>query len=228
LLSIIIPVFNEADNLATITERLRALTIGREMIFVDDCSTDGSREILQQMEKEGRAGERFLYHDVNQGKGAALRYGFAEAKGDIIGIQDADLEYNPQELEQLALAVEQGEADVIYGSRFKGNVAESMSDLHYWGNRFVTLTTNILYGTRLTDMETCYKVWKAPIIKKMTIRSCRFEFEPEVTAKTLKAGYKILEKPITFNGRKHGQGKKISWRDGFPAIWALVKYRFID
>jgi glycosyltransferase involved in cell wall biosynthesis len=223
-LTVIIPVYNEKETLRTIVQRVQAVPIEKEIILVDDDSKDGTRDILKQMEVEG---VKVLYHETNMGKGAALRTGFQHASGDFVIVQDADLEYDPQEYPKLLQPILQGEADVVYGSRFSGQ-SRNMMSLHRFGNQFLTFVTNLLYGTSITDMETCYKLFKTPLIKNIKIECNRFNFEPEITAKILKRKLKIVEIPISYSGRKSSEGKKITWRDGFAALWALFKYRFTE
>ena len=223
-LSIIMPVFNEKSTLAEILKKVQALALEKEIIIVDDFSSDGTREIAVQLATRD---VKVVLQKKNQGKGAAIREGIKLASGDYIVIQDADLEYNPQEIPKLLENVTSGKAKVVYGSRFKGkHVFRSLS--HYLGNKMLTLITNILYGTGLTDMETCYKLIPTQFIKNLKLRANRFDFEPEITAKILKSGLKILEVPISYDSRTFAEGKKISWKDGFAAIWALAKYRLVD
>jgi len=220
--SVIIPVYNEKATVLEIVKRVEALPIDKEIIVVDDGSTDGTREVLQALPAE-RA--RVLLHDGNIGKGAAIRTGLAQATGDIITIQDADLEYDPRDLLSLIRPIIEGKADVVYGSRFTGE-RKNMFFWHWVGNRFLTLVTDILYDTTLSDMETCYKMFKAEVIKGIDLKCRRFEFEVEVTAKVLKAGHRIYEVPISYAGREFHEGKKITWKDGITALWYLLKYRF--
>jgi glycosyltransferase involved in cell wall biosynthesis len=223
-LSVIIPVYNEKNTLGEIVRRVEAVPIEKEIILVDDFSTDGSREALQQMEAHGR---RILYHDRNMGKGAALRTGFRHATGDYLVIQDADLEYDPQEYSKLLKPVLEGRADVVFGSRFSGD-RRNMTSLHTLGNLFLTLITNLLYSASITDMETCYKLFPRETVQNIPIHSDRFNFEPEITAKLMKRRLKIIEVPISYAGRNFSDGKKITWRDGISALWTLIKYRFHD
>jgi len=223
-LSVIIPVYNEKNTLEKILDKVLAVPLEKEVILVDDCSKDGSREILKNM---NRSGVVTVFHDVNKGKGAAIRTGLQYVTGDVVVIQDADLEYAPNEYLKLIEPIKSGHADVVYGSRFSGKT-EKMSLAHYLGNKVLTIATNILYGTKLTDMETCYKMVKVPIFKSLKLRANRFDFEPEITAKLLKSGKKIIEIPISYEGRHWTEGKKITWKDGLAALLSIIKYRFID
>ncbi len=227
-LSIIIPVFNERETLREILEQVRAVElegIEKEILAVDDGSTDGSREILAE---EAEAGDlRVFYHDENRGKGTAVRTAIEQATGDIILIQDADLEYDPRDYPKLLQPILEGRVDVVYGSRFLGP-RKAMLFWHMLGNKLLTLTTNVLYNAILSDMETCYKCFRADVIRDIPLRSRRFEFEPEITAKVLKRGHRIFEVPIAYYGREYHEGKKISWRDAPIAFWTLIKYRFVD
>ncbi|MBI3551229.1 MAG: glycosyltransferase family 2 protein [Elusimicrobia bacterium] len=223
-ISIVIPVYNERATIKELLERVRRLALDKEIIVVDDGSKDGSREILKS-EIEGLPGVRVFYQSVNQGKGAALRRGFDEARGDIVMVQDADLELDPEDILRIVAPVVEGRAEVVYGSRFM-NAASRPASLSYWANRFLTSLTNLLYGAVVTDMETCYKCCRAPVLKRFRIESDRFDFEPEITAKLLRLGYAIHEIPVGYHPRTSSQGKKIGWRDGFKAIYTLLKYRF--
>ncbi len=228
-LSIVIPVYDEERTLRQVLEAVRAVDlegIEKEIIVVDDGSSDGSRAIIQAEAERGDITP--LFHAQNQGKGAALSTGFRAATGDIILVQDADLEYDPREYPTLIQPIIEGRAEVVYGSRFLGGPRKTMLFWHMVGNKALTLVTNVLYDTILSDMETCYKVFRAEVIKPITIHSRRFEVEPEVTAKILKRGIRIYEVPISYNGREYHEGKKITWKDGFTALWTLVKYRFVD
>ena len=224
-LSMIVPVFNEIKTVRTLIEQVYNIDMDLEIIAVDDGSTDGSLEVLEELLGEGKI-EKLLIHKANSGKGAAIRTGIQAVTGEAIIIQDADLEYDPREIPGLLKPIEEGRADVVYGSRFTGE-RRNMFFHHWVGNRLLTLLTNVLYNTTLSDMETCYKLFSTPILKKITIRSDRFDFEPEITAKVLRQGVRIYEIPISYAGREYEDGKKITWKDGFAAIWALLKYRFI-
>lgn len=230
LLSILMPVYNEAKTVHEIIARVEATDIGdvrKELIVVDDGSTDGTRDVLKQLSDSQI--HKIYFHGHNMGKGAALRTALTYANGDIILIQDADLEYDPAEYAELIKPILEGRADVVYGSRLTGGkVARAFNFWHFIGNKVLTLTTNVLYNAVLSDMETCYKVFRADVIKNIQIKSNRFDFEPEITAKVLRRRYKLYEMPISYYGRDFSEGKKITWRDGFAAVWALVKYRFID
>ncbi len=225
LLSVVMPVFNERDTIEEIVRRVLAVTMRLVLIVVDDGSTDGTREQLSALQAE--LGFRLFLQDRNQGKGAALRRGFQEVTGDLVVIQDADLEYSPEEYPQLVELICEGRADVVYGSRFLGRHRVFMFS-HYLGNRIVTLLTNVLYNTMLTDMETCYKVMRVEVMRGLALQSNGFGIEPEMTAKIFKRGYRVYEIPITYDGRGYEQGKKITWRDGVVALWVLLKYRFRD
>ncbi len=223
--TVIIPVYNEVKTILEVVRRVLTQPNVGEIIIVDDCSRDGARELLQQTAFPEQV--HVLYHEKNMGKGAGIRTGVQAATKDIIIIQDADLEYNPSDFPVVLKPILDGVADVVYGSRFLG-IHRSFMLHHYLGNRFLSIITNVLYNNMLTDMETGYKAFRAPIIKSMRIRSNRFDFEPEITAKVLKRGYRIYEVPIYYAGRDYAEGKKITWRDGFAAIWALLRFRFMD
>lgn len=225
-ITILIPVYNEVSTLEEILRKVENADfcgLEKEIILIDDYSTDGTRELYAKLPY------KVLYHDFNQGKGAALKTGFENASGDVIVIQDADLEYDPVDYAPLVKLIVEGHADVCYGSRLSGGKpSRSFMFTHLIGNKFLSLLTNILYGSTLTDMETCYKAFKADFIKGIEIKSKRFDFEPEITAKVLKRGARLYELPVSYYGREFSEGKKITWKDGFHAIIALVKYRFID
>jgi len=225
-LSVIMPVYNEKATIEAIVARVMAVPVEKELVIVDDFSADGTRDILKTL--EGRPGIKVVYHDRNLGKGAGIRTGVRECSGEIVIIQDADLEYSPEEYPRLIEPIVRGAADVVYGSRFYGTHRVFMV-WHYMGNKFLTSVTNILYNTMLTDMETCYKVFRAEVIKGLDLRANRFDIEPEITAKVFKdRKLRVYEMPITYDGRDYHQGKKIHWYDGLPALWTLIKYRFTD
>jgi len=225
-LSVIIPVYNEAHHINEIIKRVQATRLASEIIIVDDASQDGTREQLQKL--DGKKKVRVIFHDKNQGKGAAVVLGMRAANGDVLLIQDADLEYDPRDYPALLKPIEEGLADVVYGSRFLGAAHRVTMFWHQLANKMLTLMTNILYDSILTDMETGYKVFRRHVIEGITIKAKRFNFEPEFTAKILKRKYRIFEVPITFNPRDYSEGKKIKLKDAFEAVWALIKYRFID
>lgn len=226
-LSIIIPAYNEEANLLKVFERVKKVNLGKvkkEFIFVDDCSTDSSKKIILQIRDKN---VKSFFHTKNRGKGAAIRTGLKHATGDFIIIQDADLEYKPEEYPHLLKPLLNKESEVVYGSRFcQKHKARYLT--YYLGNRLLVAMTNLLYNAKLTDMETCYKVFKGDVIKKFELRENRFGFEPEITAKILKAGYKIREVPISYQCRSFKEGKKISWKDGVKALYCLLKYRFVN
>jgi len=229
-LSIIIPVYNEDSTISRIIDKVQKTklkNIAKEIIVVDDFSTDKTRKILSNAKNKSI---RIFYHNKNMGKGAAIKTGLRNSTGSIILIQDADLEYNPEEYQKLLDPIIKKKADVVYGSRFEfiTKNLRKMYKVHYIGNLILTLMTNLLYGAKITDMETGYKIFRKKVIDKFTIKSNRFEFEPEITAKILKKGYKIFEVPINFAGRKFDEGKKITWIDGIKAVYYLIKYRFTD
>jgi glycosyltransferase involved in cell wall biosynthesis len=225
-LSVIIPVYNEVNNIEEIIKRVQATKLATEIVVVDDASQDGTREILKKL--DGKKKMRVIFHEKNQGKGAAVVTGMKAAKGDVLLIQDADLEYDPRDYRMLLQPIEEGIADVVYGSRFLGGTHRVTMFWHMIANRLLTTLTNILYNTILTDMETGYKVFRREVIEGMTIRAQRFNFEPEFTAKVLKRKYRIFEAAISFNPRDYSQGKKIKLKDAFEAVWTLLKYRFVD
>jgi len=225
-LSVIIPVYNEVNNIEEIIKRVQSTKLAAEIVIVDDASQDGTREILQKL--DGKKKMRVILHEKNQGKGAAVVTGMNAAKGDVLLIQDADLEYDPRDYPMLLQPINEGIADVVYGSRFLGGPHRVTMFWHLVANQLLTTMTNILYNTILTDMETGYKVFRRDVIKGMKIRAKRFNFEPEFTAKILKSKHRIFEVPISFNPRDYSQGKKIKLKDAFEAVWALLKYRFVD
>ena len=224
-ITVLIPVYNEKDSLLELLKRVESVDFGleKEIILVDDFSTDGTKELYSQIN------HKILYHEKNMGKGAALRTGLKEATGDIVIIQDADLEYNPEDYIPLVELIKENKADVVYGSRLLDNRnSKSFLFLSFIANKTLTVLTNILFGAKLTDMETCYKAFKREFIQNIDIKSNRFDFEPEITAKVLKQKVRFKELPITYNARAFDEGKKIGWKDGVQAIWTLIKFRFID
>jgi glycosyltransferase involved in cell wall biosynthesis len=221
--SVVIPVYNERRTIVELVGRVREMNIHQEIILVDDYSLDGTREILLELAKE--PGVRLLLHGYNQGKGAALRTAFAEVQGDVILIQDADLEYDPFDYPVLLVPIERGEADVVYGSRFLENPQQDPSWLHRLGNRTLTKLSNWMTGQNLTDMETCYKVFRREVLEDIRIEQNRFGFEPEITAKISSQGYRIREAPIFYHSRGYDEGKKIRLRDALKAVWCILKYR---
>ena len=225
LLSVVMPVYNERDTIEEIIGRVLAIRIRIQLIVVDDGSKDGTRDILTALREQRDF--RLIFQDRNQGKGAALRRGFSEVSGDIVLIQDADLEYSPEEYPELIELICQGRADVVFGSRFLGRHRVFLFT-HYLGNRLLTAITNVLYNTMLSDMETCYKVMRTEVLRSMTLKSDSFGIEPELTAKIFKRGYRVYEVPITYDGRGYEEGKKITWRDGVVALGVLLKYRFTE
>ncbi len=226
-LSVVIPVFNEEATLEDCVARVLAEDTPKEIILVDDGSTDRSPEILREL--EGRDGVKVVRHDRNLGKGSALRSGFAAASGNVVLIQDADLEYDPEDYPALLKPIVQGKADVVYGSRFLvREYARVHLYTHYLGNRFLTFLSNLVTGLNLTDMETCYKVFRRDVVDRLSLKSRRFDVEPEITAKVARMRCRIYEVPISYAGRDFSEGKKISWKDGLVAIWAILKFRFTD
>jgi len=227
-ISVIIPVYNEINTLEEILKKVEDAdfcNLEKEIILIDDGSTDGTLDILKKLEEKYKV----IYHEKNQGKGAAVYTGFQNATGDITVIQDADLEYDPVDYKDLIALILEGKADVVYGSRLSGGKpSRSFMFTHLLGNKLLTLATNILYGSTLTDMETCYKAFKTDIIKGIKIKSKRFDFEPEITAKVLKRGARLYELPISYYGRDYSEGKKITYKDGIHALWALLKFRITD
>ena len=243
--SIVIPVYNERGTIEEILRRVLDTEVRKEVIIVDDCSTDGTRQILENMaarqtnkEKSVQAqdgGEpidlrdlHFFFQAPNQGKGAALRRGFREATGDIVLVQDADLEYDPRDYSLLLEPIIDGRADVVYGSRFLGGPQRVHYFWHYVANRWLTLLSDIFTNLKLSDMETCYKVFRKEVLKGISIKSNRFGFEPEITAKIAKHNWRIYEVPITYAGRTYEEGKKITWKDGFQALWSIIRFRLSD
>ncbi len=226
--SILIPVYNEKQSLEKLLEKVEEAPFAgleKEIILVDDCSTDGTKDILKNLESKYKV----LYHDVNQGKGAALRTGFSAVTGDIAVIQDADLEYDPKDYDGVLKLILDDEADIAYGSRFLDlTQSKTVVKINFLANKMLTLMTNILFGAKLTDMETCYKAFKTEFLKGITIKSDRFDFEPEITAKMLKKKARLKEAPISYKGRTFEEGKKVTMADGIHAVIALIKYRFID
>jgi len=225
-ISVIIPAYNEKNTIAEILRRVRATEIPHEIIVVDDGSTDGTREILQGL--EGQDGLSIIYHEKNLGKGSAVRSGIRAASGDVIIIQDADLEYDPREYPNLLRPIQEGLADVVYGSRFLGGARRPILFWNMVANKILTLVTNVLYNNILTDMETGYKVFLKRVVQDMPLHARRFDFEPEFTAKVLKRKVRLFEVPISFNPRDYSEGKKIRLKDAFEAMWTLIKYRFVD
>ena len=220
------PAYNERDTIEEILRQVKDTGLASEIIIVDDGSTDGTRDILAGL--DGKDGVRVLLHDKNMGKGSAVRTGIQAATGDVLLIQDADLEYDPRDYPALLQPIEEGRSDVVYGSRFLGGPRRAMLFWHALGNHILTLVTNILYNAILSDMETCYKCFRTEVVRDIPLRSRRFDFEPEVTSKILKRGYRIHEVPISYYGREYSEGKKITGWDAIPALWALIKYRFVD
>ncbi|HXK52464.1 glycosyltransferase family 2 protein [Candidatus Nomurabacteria bacterium] len=234
-LSVVVPAYNEKSTLESILARVKEVDfsdtpelpdIEKEIIIIDDCSTDGTTQILQELQKSD-PDIVVIFKKTNEGKGFALRDGFRKTTGDYVIVQDADLEYDPNDFKKLLRAVVEDGADVVYGSRFSGTYKD-MSNLHYYGNKILTIITNIFFGVLLTDMETCYKLMPGKFARQVEIKSARFNFEPEITAKILKSGLKIVEVPISYQGRSHNEGKKITWRDGLSALFTLIKFRFTN
>ena len=225
LVSVVMPVYNEPRTIHEIVRRIEESPVRKEIIAVDDCSTDGTGAVLEEMARAGRI--RLFRHRVNQGKGAAVRTGLKQVRGDIVIIQDADLEYDPAEYPQLIAPILKGRSKVVYGSRFLGE-HKAMYFSHMLFNKSLNLLANVLFDTTLTDMETCYKVFTVDIARRLHIRSNRWGIDPEITAKILRTGNRVYEVPISYTGREHWEGKKISWRDGLSVISALIRYRFVD
>jgi len=225
LVSVVMAVYNERATIDEIIHRVLSVPLRVQLIVVDDCSNDGTRPRLQELQQ--RHGFTLFLQDRNRGKGAALRRGFESVGGDLVVIQDADLEYSPEDYPLLIELICQGRADVVYGSRFLGRHRVFLFT-HYLGNRFLTLLTNVLYNTMLTDMETCYKAMRTDVLRSFTLSSNGFGIEPEITAKIFKRKYRVYEVPISYDGRGYEEGKKITWRDGVVALWVLLKYRFTE
>lgn len=235
VLSVVIPVYNERHTLMDLVDKVRAVPLRKQIILVDDGSKDGTRDLLREVQQQPQTDPmnslKIVFHDVNQGKGAALRTGFGHVDGDIAIIQDADLEYDPAEYPRLLQPIVEGKADVVYGSRFLGDYSHRV--LYYWhylGNRFLTTLSNFFTNLNLTDMETCYKVFRKDVLQDFTptLKQNRFGIEPEITAKIARRRCRIYELSISYSGRTYDQGKKIGWRDGFKALWCIVRYRFAD
>jgi glycosyltransferase involved in cell wall biosynthesis len=224
-ISVVIPVFNERETIAEILSRVRRALDGKdsELVVVDDGSTDGTREALRSID-----GIRLIEHEQNQGKGAALRTGFAAASGDVVIVQDADLEYDPRDYPRLLEPIVDGRADVVFGSRFLGGPHRVLFFWHYLANKLLTWLSNMFTNLNLSDMETGYKVFRRPVLERIRIRSDRFNFEPEITAKVAKTRCRVYEVPISYSGRTYDEGKKIGWRDGLSALWSIIKFRFVD
>lgn len=245
-LSVVIPIYNEQETLLSLIERVKSVPIPKEIVLVDDCSTDGTTELLKSLEQQDAAKTpansdsetqppmntiSVFYHEKNQGKGAAVRTGFSKSTGDIVLIQDADLEYDPAEYPRLLHPIIEGKADVVYGSRFLGDQPHRV--LYYWhylGNRFLTTLSNCFTNLNLTDMETCYKVFTREVINEITprLRQSRFGIEPEITSRIARRGYRVYEMSVSYSGRTYEQGKKIGWKDGFKALWCIVRYGLAD
>jgi glycosyltransferase involved in cell wall biosynthesis len=224
VLSVIIPVYNEERTITELLRRVKAVSLPKQIIIVDDCSTDRTHAILAALSDPDIV---LLHHERNRGKGAAIRTGLAHVEGEYVVFQDADLEYDPQDYPRLLAPIVEGRADVVYGSRFRGKPRDMMWG-HRLGNKFLTFATNLLYHNSLSDMETCYKCFRTSVIRNLPLRSDRFEIEPEITAKLLKRGIGIHEVPIRYAGRRFHEGKKITWRDGVSSLWTLIKYRVVE
>lgn len=224
-LSVVIPVYNEKSTIKDLIRKVEGVNLDKEIIIVDDYSTDGTREILKSLENNKY---KIIFHDKNMGKGAALRTGFKQVDGDIVIIQDADLEYDPNEYEKLIVPIIEGNADVVFGSRFLTGQHRVLLFWHYLGNKLLTTLSNMFSNLNLTDMETCYKVFKKEVLNEINFKSNRFGFEPEFTVKVAKKKYRIYEVPISYFGRDYSEGKKITWKDGIIAIWCIIRYRIMD
>ncbi len=229
-ISVVIPIYNEKDTIREIVDRVSSVDVGlqKELVLVDDFSTDGTRDILAELEK-AHPDWKFVYQEENRGKGAALQAGFQHATGDCVIVQDADLEYDPNDYKALLGPMLSGHADVVYGSRFLGGGPHRV--LYFWhsvGICFLTTLSNMMTDINLTDMEVCYKLFRKEVLDSITIRENRFGFEPEITAKVARGGWRMYEVPIAYYGRSYAEGKKIGWRDGFRALWCILKYRFTD
>jgi len=227
LLSVVMPVYNELGTIQQIVAKVQEVSLPKELIIVDDGSTDGTAEVLRTFANE-KKDVRVFFHDRNRGKGAALRTGFAHARGEIVLIQDADLEYDPRDYHTLLEPILEGRADVVFGSRFMGGPHRVLFFWHYVANRALTLLSNMLTNVNLTDMEVGYKVFRADVLRAIPLRSDRFGFEPEITAKVAKRGYRIFEVPIAYHGRDYAEGKKITWKDGLAAFYYIVRFRLVD
>jgi glycosyltransferase involved in cell wall biosynthesis len=243
--SIIIPAYNERAFIEEVLLRVQASPIDKEIIVIDDCSTDGTRQLLEDLDKIQSEGKReaivqngksrlslenirFLFQSQNGGKGAALRRGFEAAIGDVVLVQDADLEYDPKDFERLLEPIFEGKADVVYGSRFSGGPQRVHYFWHYAGNKFLTLLSDIFTNLKLTDMETCYKAFRREVLQNIKLKSDRFGFEPEITAKISKGKWRIYEVSISYSGRTYSEGKKITWRDGFATLWCIFRFNLFD
>jgi len=224
-LSVIMPVFNESKTIREIIAKVMAVPIEKELVIVDDASTDGTRDILK--EYEGKPNIQVYYHEKNKGKAGAIKTGIPHATGEIISIQDGDLETDPNDFVHLTEPIKKGEASVVYGSRYYSGNQKSLYGAYKWGAQLLSLVVNVLYGQNITDEATCYKVFKADILKSIPLEYDRFEFCPEVTAKVSKMGYKIKELPMNYYPRSFEEGKKMNWRDGVKALWVLIKFRFV-
>ena len=229
-LSVVIPVFNEEPTVEILIRRVLAVDLPKEVVVVDDASTDRTPAILARLAQDPGVASTvvFLRHSSNRGKGAAIRTAMERVEGEVVIIQDADLEYDPREFPKLLEPILDGRADVVYGSRFLGGPHRVLYFWHYVGNKALTLLSNILTNLNLSDMETCYKAFRTEVLKGVTIRSNRFEFEPEITMKIARHGYRIYETTISYSGRSYAEGKKIGWKDGVRTLWALIRYRFMD